>query len=216
MCIAAAIVGGAVIGAGASLASSNAQSKAIQKAGQAQQQAADTSVAESQRQYDTTRADFAPYLATGTGALNRLNSAASGDMSGFFTSPSYNFTRTEGQRDIGNSFAAKGGAASGNALKALTQFNQGLASNEYNNWFNQNLGLANLGASGTSGVAQAGANSSNQIVNTLNNNGTNQSNLLVAGGNARASGIAGIGDAANQGIGNYLTYNYLKGKGYVH
>ena len=48
----------------------------------------------------------------------------------FYDSPDYQFRLNEGQRDIGNSFAARGGAASGNALRALTQFNQNLAASE--------------------------------------------------------------------------------------
>lgn len=121
------------------------------------------------------------------------------DMSVFTNSPGYQFRRDEGQRDIGNSFAARGGAFSGNALRGLTDFNQNLASNDYYNFVNQLNNLAGLGQTATSNAAQYGQNYANQGGNALANIG-----------DARASGIANsaniwgnaIGGAANA-FGNY-------------
>lgn len=62
-----AIAGAAVVGAGTTMATGS-------KAAKAQKNAAASQVAESQRQYDTTRADYAPWRAAGTGALSKLSS----------------------------------------------------------------------------------------------------------------------------------------------
>jgi hypothetical protein len=116
---------------------------------------------------------------------------------GFTASPDYQFRRDEGMRDIGNSFAARGGAFSGNALRALTQFNSGLASGEYGNWFNRRAQLAGLGG-------QATQNAQGAVQNTTNNIGQ----LQQAQGDARASGILGgynsIANSINNGLGMWM------------
>lgn len=165
-------------------------------------QASDQAIAEQRRQYDTSRADFAPYMAAGTAAVNRLNAASGGDLSQFQASPDYNFVRSEGQRDIGNSFAARGGAASGNALRALSQYNANLASGEYGNWWNRQQGLAGIGSGASSVVTNAGANSTGDISrNLLGTAGVMGDNLRYAA-DARASGINNGAAAINRGGNN--------------
>ena len=61
----AAVVGAAAIGAGANIISGN-------KAAKAEQQSSAASIAEERRQYDQTRADYAPYREVGYGALGKL------------------------------------------------------------------------------------------------------------------------------------------------
>ncbi len=108
---------------------------------------------------------------------------------GFMESPDYQFRRNEGQRDIGNSFAARGGAASGNALKALSEFNGNLASGEFGNWFNRRMALAGRGDQAVSNVQQGGQNYTQQY-------GGNQQQL----GDSRASGILGVTGAIQGGL----------------
>jgi hypothetical protein len=63
--VAVAVVGGSVISAGAGYASSRSASGAAQRG-------ADAATNEQARQYDQTRADYAPYRVTGEGALGQL------------------------------------------------------------------------------------------------------------------------------------------------
>ena len=244
---AAAILGGSIIsGVMGSNASSNASS--------AQQASDAAATAEQRRQYDLTRADYAPYRQVGTGALNQLAAlygipayaapvssggngggvygglmGASGrngvrlnyrataappstpmsvnappapgtpNYSSFFSSPDYNFARTEGQRGLEQSAAARGGAFSGNALRALADYNQGLASQQYGNYYNRLAGLAGIGQNATNSTAQFGANAANQI-----------SANSIAAGDARASGIMGSANswsnALNSGLNAYGAY----------
>ncbi len=117
------------------------------------------------------------------------------DMSAFTASPDYNFRRTEGNRDINNSFAARGGALSGNALRGITDFNSNLASGEFNNFVQRQLQMAGLGGAATS-----------QGVNAAQYTGGNVSNLLQQGGNARATGIVDQSNAITGGLNDLATW----------
>lgn len=106
----------------------------------------------------------------------------------------------EGMRGVQNSAAARGGLLNGGTLKALTQYGQGFASNEYGNAynrfnndqtqrFNRLASLAGVGQTANSAIAAAGTNAANQV----------SSNQLAAG-NAQASSYIGQANALNSGI----------------
>lgn len=111
------------------------------------------------------------------------------DMSVFTQSPDYQFRRDEGNRDINNSFAARGGALSGNALRGITDFNSNLASGEFNNFVQRQLQMAGLGGAATS-----------QGVSAAQYAGGNVSNMLGQQGDARASGIVNQSNALTGGL----------------
>src|SRR3990167_2683337 len=161
---------------------------AANQASDAMAGAADRAIEENRRQYDTSRNDLMPWLDAGRGALGRLQ-----DPNSFTAFPGYEWARNEGQRDIGNSFAALGGAASGNALRALSEFNTGLAAQDYNNWWNREAGLAGVGQNTAVNLGSLGANSA-----------ANAGNYLTNQGEARASGVLGRTNA----IQNALYYGY--------
>jgi hypothetical protein len=121
---------------------------------------------------------------------------------GFSASPDYAFRKSEGMAGIGNSFAARGGAASGNAMKALNEFNSNLASSEYGNWFNRRAQLAGFGQA-------ANANQGN----AMNNYTQGASQAAGNAGDARASGIMGgvnsLTGAINGGLNSWLMSKYL-------
>ena len=192
---AAAIVGGVASVVGGAIASRGAKSAA-----NAQANASRDAMAVQERIYQQQREDAEPWRQAGMGALGRLNSASTGDMSNFFASPDYNFRRNEGQRDIGNSFAARGGAASGNALRALAEFNSSMASNEYGNWWNRQAGLAGVGQQANTQIGHAGQNYANQ-----------SGNALMQAGDARASGVAGSANAWGGALSNAVnTWAYFR------
>jgi hypothetical protein len=127
------------------------------------------------------------------------------NLNAFFASPDYNFRRNEGNRGIEGSFAARGMGQSGNALRALTEFNSGLASSEFGNYFNRLAGIAGIGQTATDSTAAYGANSASE----------RGRNALIAG-NARASGIQGQADAWGQTAqGLSSLYGYYKRPGGV-
>lgn len=159
------------------------------KAAKAQTNADAMAIAEQRRQFDLTREDFAPWRESGRNALARLDRASTGSMADFYTSPDYNFRLNEGQRNLGSSFAARGGAFSGNAMRALAQFQQNLASGEYGDWWNRQAGLSGVGQAATSNTANAGANSTNAISTLMANTGNAQASGIIGGRNALAQGI---------------------------
>jgi PPE-repeat protein len=52
----------------------------------------------------------------------------------------------------------------------------------------------------------AGQAAAQQVAGQAGQYGENVGNLLMAGGAARASGYAGVGNALNQALGQYLNY----------
>jgi hypothetical protein len=126
-------------------------------------------------------------------------------MSVFQESPDYQFRRNEGNRNILGNFGAQGGAFSGNALKALNEYNSNLASGEFGNFVNRRLALAGLGQTAVGQQQQAGSQFAYQGANTMQNMG-----------DARASGISNQYGAYGQGLmgaANAAAYGYGKWKG---
>jgi hypothetical protein len=154
--------------------------------------AADRALAENQRQFDTTRSDLMPWMDAGKNALGRMQ-----DPNAFAASPDYGFRRDEGMRGIENSFASRGMGQSGNALKALTEFNSGLASGEYNDWWNRQAGVAGVGQNTAVNLGGIGASAANA-----------RGNYLTNAGDARASGVLGKNTALAGGL-NDAFYNHL-------
>lgn len=184
---------------GGSLLSGLFGNSASKRAARAQQQGSAAATEEQRRQYDTSRADQMPFLQTGYAANDRINALLGGDTSAFRADPGYQWQFNEGQRGVERSAAARGGAASGNALRALTQYGQGMADQSYGNYWNRLAGVAGFGQNTAQGLGALGANSANNI-----------GNLMQSGGDARASGVLGAANsvtgALNSGLNNYLLY----------
>ncbi len=194
--IRAAIIGGSLLSGAASFFGARSESSAARRA--AALQAGATAQA---------REDLQPFTQAGVGSLNALQTLLGlggtpeeqqAARDALTESPNFQFQLGQGVNALDRSAAARGGLLSGNQLKGVTEFGQGLASNAFSSRFNQLSQLAGLGqasAAGQANVTQLGAQ--------------NQGNALIAGGQARAGGFAGIANAANAGIGNFLFNNFL-------
>ena len=116
----------------------------------------------------------------------------------------YDFRMGEGQKGVGNQFAASGNLLSGAAMKALTRFNQDFASNEYNNAYgrfnndqtNQYNRLAGIQVAGQNAI-----NSTNGLGGTIQGSAGNGASNMAAlsTANNNAYGNAAAQNAANQG-----------------
>lgn len=188
-------VTGAIIGGSSLLGGLFGSSKA-KKAAKAQAAAQQAAINEQRRQYDTTRADFAPWRQAGTNALAQLANPSQN----FMASPDLEFRRSQGMEGIGNSFAARGGAFSGNALRALNEYNSNLASGEFGNWWNRQAGLAGVGQAATGNTASFGQATANNV-----------GNLLAGQGDARASGVLNSTESILSGVNSGV--NNLFGRG---
>ncbi|REF72388.1 hypothetical protein [Paracoccus versutus] len=122
-------------------------------------------------------------------AWARANPTGGSAYGGFTATPGYEFRLQSGNESINALAGARGGLNSGATLKALADYNQNIASEEYGNYLNRLAGLTDMGASAASG--QAGAN------NALAQMG---SNSLAQKGNAQSAGAIGIGNALQGGL----------------
>jgi hypothetical protein len=150
-----------------------------------------------------------PFRQVGVNALPDLVAASQYDpftIDKFQADPGYGFRLKEGIRALENSAAARGGLLSGNTMRGITRYGQGLASEEFGNAFNRyQAGFASR-LNPLQALAGVGQTSSNTLSNAAGQLGSSLSNLAVGAGNARASGYAGTANALASGIGQGLNY----------
>lgn len=129
--------------------------------------------------------------------------------------PGYQWRLQQGAQGVMNTAAAGSGSLSGPALKALMEYNQGAASQEYGaafdrfqtqqgNIFQRLSSIAGLGQNAAAGVG-------NQAVATGGNIGAN----IVGAGNAAAAGQIGAANAYGGALSDLgsLGYLYAMGRG---
>jgi len=122
----------------------------------------------------------------------------------FQESPGFQFRQERGEGAINRALAARGAFFSGQAVEDLTEFNSGLASQEFNNFFNRlNALRTGTSAAATTSTA-AGAASSSNIANLIQTGGVNRASGIVGAANAANQGLAGLSSALTGGINNAL------------
>jgi len=122
-----------------------------------------------------------PYMKGGAAAFANLQ-----DPNAFMTSPGYQFRLGQGMEAVAGNRAVNGLLRSGGALKAINNYAQDTASDEYGKWFGQQSSIAGMGLQGAGiGAGVANANSA-----AIGQDATNRANAGMAGANAWA-GIAG-------------------------
>lgn len=132
------------------------------------------------------------------------------DYSAFFKSPDYQFRKDQGMQGIGNAFSASGGAKSGNALKALAEFNSNLAAGEFGNYFNRQAALAGLGQTATGQSGSAGIATGQLVGNALQNSSNARASGVAGQYNAIGAGLSGL----SQGLGYYMQQRQVPQSGY--
>jgi hypothetical protein len=175
-------------------------------AASAQSDSTAAGIAEQGRQYDTTRADYAPFRAAGTKALGQLQTENDRpfDSSQVQLDPGYQFGLQQGQQAIDRKAAASGGRVSGAALKAAAEYGTNYATTGYSTAYNRAnqartdrlnrlAALAGIGQTATGGTANAGANASNNISNMTTAQGNASGAATLAQGNIWGNGINQLG-----------------------
>lgn len=198
-----AVVTGAIIAGGAAIASASSQRKAAKKAGQATTKAAESQVAESRRQFDLTRGDFAGQRQRGEAAGTELAAltgisgveAEQEALSRFQESPGQAFLRQRQERALLRNEAAIGGLGGGNVRTALQEQAFGIASQQLGQRTSNLFGLANIGAGATATGAATGAALSGQIAGGLGAVGSAQAADALRRSQVTTSGLANIAGA---------------------
>lgn len=121
------------------------------------------------------------------------------DMTALLRStPGYDFSRSEGMRGIERSAAARGGLNSGATLRALAQYNTGLADQTYNSYLNRLFSVAGLGQSSTGQIGAAGQATGANIAQNLSNIGQARGSSYANQGNIWGNAIGGAFNAFGQ------------------
>ena len=220
------MVAAAVVGA-ATVAGSMYSSKQAGKAAKTQAASADRASQIQQENFEQTRKDLMPYKQAGDTSLSQLMGQMTPD--GYFnqtytgqdiySDPSYQFRLQQGQDAIQSSAAAKGGLLTGATLKALQNYGQESASQEYSNAYNRFNAdqtnrynrLSNLIGIGQNAAAQVG-NAGAQTSQAVANNTMAGANSIAAGQVASANNWA---NTANN-LGSMATsYAMMKNSGVI-
>jgi hypothetical protein len=204
---AAAIMGGSSIASG--LIGSSAAKKAA-----AQQAAAIREASQVQeRMFQQGRQDLAPYREIGYQSLKDITAQQpylTGKFEDYrdqYLDPSMAFRLGIGEQTTQRAANVGGGAIGGNTLRALQDYSQGLASTEYSNAFNRfqtergNIynTLANIAGMGQGAVntgVQAGQATAQNLGQLAVGAGQAQAAGTMGSANAIASGLGGVGNAA--------------------
>lgn len=209
---------GTAIGAGLGAAVGGAMSSS--DAADAQQQGAQNAIDTQWRMFNQTQQNLLPYLTSGQLAnkelMRMLGFGGTTDnptfnpnaplvkpfgMEDFYTDPGYKYRLNEGLNAILSKRSALGGINSGATMKALNDYAQAGAAQEFGNAYNRyNQNQTNLysriqqtagsGQNAATGLGSFGQNSANAI-----------GNAQMGIGDAQAAGIVGGANAITRGIG---------------
>lgn len=195
---AAAIVGGAVIGAGASKSAAETQARST-----------DAATAAQERMFAKQVELQEPFRQVGVNALPELVAASKYEpftMAKFQADPGYAFRLQEGMKALERSAAARGGLLSGATLKGAQEYGQGLASQEFTNAFNRYQAERAARLNPLQSLAGMSQTSANTLTNAAGQLGQNIGSNIMAGGAARASGYVGAANALTGAIGQGINY----------
>lgn len=124
--------------------------------------------------------------------------------------PGYQFAKQQGETALRNSLTPTVGALSGPALKSLINFNQGLATQTYNNAFSnyqtQQTNLFNR----LSGLIGLGQNAAGNLGNAGAALGTGVAQAQAGAGASTAAGISGAAGNLGQSLSTLGLMNWVK------
>ncbi len=213
--VATAVIGGAVLSAGASIYGAN-------KAADTQSKNAALVAGMQQQQYQQTREDLGPYRDIGadaskrlTGRLSELTTPISVDPNELENSDYYKFASTQGQKGVTNSAAFRGLGKAGAALKGAAAFAKGLATDTYKtafdmaninqtNAYTRLKALVDTGAGAATGTGVLGEKAA-----------YNAGTALTGGANASAAADNKIGSSISNlasNLGGYAMYSGMYGQ----
>lgn len=169
--------------------------KASKKAEAAQLEYLNKALSEQQRQFDLTRSDYAPYLATGLSGLGDLGDligvngtdAQQAGLVSIENSPALAAIIRNGEDAILQNASATGGLRGGNIQRGLADFRSDAFVDQLNQQISRLAGLAGLGQGATDSVSAFGQQKANNV-----------SNLFGQMGDVRAGGLLTRGGINNQ------------------
>jgi hypothetical protein len=201
MTFAATAIGGAALIGGGMATQGYFANKSSKKAARAQANAMDAYLAQMRRSKEAAIGYQRPYEEAGRSGLNLLQQYLTGDPTStqarLEQSPGYQFRLSQGQDSIQNLLASRGGLKSGGAMKALEQFAQGTASQEFGNQVGYLQNLSNMGQQSATAMGNyefnAGTNMANASQQGILGQGMAMANRDAQMGNIIGGGMSQIG-----------------------
>lgn len=171
---------------------------------------AGAAIAQIQKLLDQSRTDLAPYMDAGKDATARIveGTKDGGDLVRGFTNedfvkdPGYDFRMKEGMKTVQQGAGARGDFLSGGTLKALTQYGQGFASNEFDKAYGRYNTEQGNRFTRLSSLADRGFQASNTMVNA---------NSTAAGQMSQAEMSAQVANANAAAQGAMASANIMDG-----
>lgn len=207
---------GVAASAAASVIGGALSSNAATTAGNEGQAAADEASQTQLQMYNQAVGYQTPFLNTGTEALNQLagiyglptaagpngqpasaggQGAITAAMNQFTQSPDYQFAQQQGGLALDRSAASKGLLLSGAQLRDAQSFGQGLATQQFGNYWNRLSQLAGFGSGAANSLTQAATTTGAGVANSQLTGGQAQMAGTVGSANALTGGLTGAGNA---------------------
>jgi hypothetical protein len=198
----------AVIGGATAVYGASKQASAAKDAAKAQQKGTDATIAEQKRQFDLSRSDQMPWLDAGKSALGQQQALLSGDFSKFYSSPDYQYALDQGMQGLDRSAAARGKLFSGGYGQDLTKYAQGMATQNYNNFYGKLAGLSNTGQGTATNLGALGQNYANAYGNAQQNTANARASSYTNQANAWGNAATQIGGIAGNYFGSKVTPSF--------
>lgn len=205
---ASSLIGGAM--QSGAISDANSQNAALQQ--QARQIAG--------QNYTNDRANVAPYISTGQGALGQQNAllglggqdAANTAMSNFQASPGYAYQVQQGLKGADAGAASRGMLRSGATMKAEETLGSNLANQDFGQYFGRLNALSGMGLQGAGLDNQATAIYNGVLSGSTNQQATMNGNAAGTQASIYGAQANALGSTVNGAINNG-TFNSLLGVG---
>jgi hypothetical protein len=154
-----------------------------------------------------------PWQDYGQNALASFQDWRNNPSAAMTSDPSYQFRFQQGQQALENSAAARGGALSGNALRAIADYGQQAASQEYGAEYARRMAELGLGQEATGQMAGLSSAQGQLLANLFQGEGQGLAGLYGNQAQLQSGLSANLGNAlANASIGQGTNYwNQLLG-----
>ena len=126
-----------IIAGAAAVGSAYLQSRAQSKAAKSYGKSANAQTKPIMEMYYQTREDLKPYMKTGGAGMQKYWNMLETGPGEFEADPGYQFRLGEGEKQIDRAASAGGSFFSGKRGKALVEYGQEFASNEYDKFMNR-------------------------------------------------------------------------------
>jgi hypothetical protein len=171
------------------------QADAATQAASIQAGASAEGIAEQRRQFDKIVELMAPFISTGTGALDQqkaligLNGepAQQTAIDNISNSPFMQELMQQGENGILQNASATGGLRGGNTQAALAKFRPNMLNALIDQQYSRLGGLSQMGQAGAAGQASAGMATGSNVANLLTQSGAAQAGGVIAAGNQQAN-----------------------------